>query len=254
MKQRIISGVVIAIITVIAAYFGGFFLKSVLTFVAVYGSYEFMHARKKEMNYVLLALMIISVLGLMYFHDYATFIILVEITILMTISVFDKNEKFDQVCPILLVSVMLGYSLYFMIYLQAENEFLLAYVLIMSYLTDVFAYFVGIRFGKHKLNERVSPKKTIEGSLGGLFFGFLTSFLWAKAFNYFGQPFYLILIASLLLPIVSEIGDLVFSLIKRHYGVKDFSNLIPGHGGILDRLDSHIFCIMLFGALLSLFK
>ena len=254
MKQRVISGIFIAAITVIAAYFGGFILKAILSFVAIYGSYEFIKIRQSRFNTLLFAIMALCIMGIYLLHDFATVIMLLELILLLTIAVFDEKETFDDVATVLLMTIMLGYSLYFMSSIQEENKYMFGYVLIISYLTDVFAYFIGIRFGKHKLNTRVSPKKTIEGSLGGWFFGFLTSFIWASIFHYFGKPSYVLLLASLFLPLVSEVGDLVFSLIKRHYGVKDFSNLIPGHGGILDRLDSHIFCTLLFGALLILFS
>lgn len=254
MKQRIISGIFIAIITVVAAYYGGIILTGILSFVGIYGSYEFIHIRKDRFNWILFLIMAISVMGVYLMHDFSTVIMLFEMIVLLTIAVFDEKETFDDVSATFLMTMVLGYALHFMSSIQQEDKFMFAYVLIISYLTDVFAYFIGIRFGKHKLNTRVSPKKTIEGSLGGWFFGFLTSFAWASLFHYFGKPMHVFLLGSLFLPLVSEIGDLVFSLIKRHYGVKDFSNLIPGHGGILDRLDSHIFCTLLFGALLILFK
>ena len=254
MKQRVISGVFIAAITVIAAYFGGIVLGAVLSFVGIYGSYEFIKIRRDRFDTLLYLIMVVSVMGIYLLHDYATVIMLFEIIILLTIAVFDENESFDDAATVFLMSMVLGYALYFMSSIQNENRYMFGYVLIISYLTDVFAYFIGIKLGKHKLNSRVSPKKTIEGSLGGWFFGFATSYIWASIFHYFGKPYYVFLLASLFLPLVSEVGDLVFSLIKRHYGVKDFSNLIPGHGGILDRLDSHIFCTLLFGALLILFK
>lgn len=253
MKQRVISGVYVAIVTIISAYFGGVILKSVLTFVALYGSYEFIKIRKEKFNYLLYVIMAVSVLLMMYLHDYSEIVFLLELIVLLTIGVFDENESFADVCTVFLMSILLGYALYFMMSIQAINKFMFGYVLILSMLTDTFAYFVGVKIGKHKLNTRVSPKKTIEGSLGGWLFGCLTSLLWAYLFKFFGYPAYVFVIASICLPVVSEIGDLVFSLIKRYYGVKDFSNLIPGHGGILDRLDSNLFCIILFGVLLSIF-
>lgn len=253
MKQRVISGIYVAIITILSAYFGGFLLKAVLTFVALYGSYEFIKIRKKKFNYLLYAVMVSSVVLMMYLHDYAEIIFLLELIVLLTIGVFDENESFGEVSATFLMSILLGYALYFMMHIQALNKFMFGYVLILSMLTDTFAYFIGVRFGKHKLNSRVSPKKTIEGCLGGWLFGCLTSLLWAYLFKFFGYPAYVFIIASICLPVVSEIGDLVFSLIKRYYGVKDFSDLIPGHGGILDRLDSNLFCIILFGVLLSIF-
>jgi len=253
MKQRVISGIYVAIVTILSAYFGGFLLKTVLTFVALYGSYEFIKIRKEKFNYLLYAVMASSVVLMMYLHDYAEIIFLLELIVLLTIGVFDENESFGEVSATFLMSILLGYALYFMMHIQAINKFMFGYVLILSMLTDTFAYFIGVRFGKHKLNSRVSPKKTIEGCLGGWLFGCLTSLLWAYLFKFFGYPAYVFIIASICLPVVSEIGDLVFSLIKRYYVVKDFSDLIPGRWGILDRLDSNLFCIILFGVLLSIF-
>ena len=252
MKQRVISGVFIAVITVIAAYFGGFILSGILSFIGIWGSYEFIRIRKEKFNYLLYLIMAVTVMCIYLFHRYSEAIVLLELIVLMSIAVFDEKETLDDIAVTFLMSVLIGYAIYFMSAFQKENKWMFGYVLIISYLTDVFAFFVGIKFGKHKLNPRVSPKKTIEGSLGGWFFGFLTSFIWAAIFSFFGKGMTFFAISSLCLPLVSEVGDLAFSLIKRHYGVKDFSNLIPGHGGILDRLDSHIFCIIMFGILLIL--
>lgn len=250
MKQRIISGILIAAITVAVVWFGGLLLDAMLLFIGLYGSYEFIKIRKDTFNVFLYCILAATVLLQLFLHQYEVSIMLLEIIVLMTLAVFDEKETFDDVSAVFLMSMILGNAVYFMRYLQHLDKFLFAYVLIISYITDVFAYFVGRAFGKHKLNERVSPKKTIEGSIGGWLFGCAASLGWAALFHFFGLDSRIIILASVLLPLVSQIGDLSFSLIKRHYGVKDFSDLIPGHGGILDRLDSHIFCIILFGALM----
>ena len=140
---------------------------------------------------------------------------------------------------------------YFNMYDNCESFFFLLFVALGACLNDAFAYFVGVFFGKHKMNPRISPKKTWEGFFGGVFLGgaFCAGFAFIMAAT--GHPllegfldmahWYHIIALSFMMPLVSTLGDLVFSSIKRHYEIKDFSNLIPGHGGILDRLDSILF-------------
>ena len=136
-------------------------------------------------------------------------------------------------------------------YDNCESFLFILYVALGACLNDAFAYFVGVFFGKHKMNPRLSPKKTWEGFFGGVILtsAFISGFSFIM--SAVGHPileglldikhWYHIIILSTLIPLVSVVGDLVFSSIKRHYEIKDFSNLIPGHGGILDRLDSILF-------------
>ena len=112
-----------------------------------------------------------------------------------------------------------------------------------AWVTDTFAYFCGFLFGKHKLIPDVSPKKTIEGSIGGTLFCVLFMILygwivqWMSAGDVVAN--YLVLgISGLFIAIVSQVGDLLMSAIKRTYGIKDYGKLFPGHGGVLDRFDS----------------
>ena len=146
----------------------------------------------------------------------------------------------------------LGQSVpYFNLYDNLESSMLFLWVAVGACLNDAFAYFVGVFFGKHKMNPRLSPKKTWEGFFGGVILTSLFCSGFAFIMSAVGHPvlkglldinhWYHIIILSTLIPLVSVIGDLVFSSIKRHYEIKDFSNLIPGHGGILDRLDSILF-------------
>ena len=109
----------------------------------------------------------------------------------------------------------------------------------------MFAYFGGKSLGKHKLIPTVSPNKTIEGSVIGSLFGTISGT--AFAILVLGKTFSLeTIIVTFVLTIVGQMGDLFFSSIKRHYEVKDFSNIIPGHGGILDRVDSLLFVILAY--------
>ncbi len=128
-----------------------------------------------------------------------------------------------------------------LIYLRADPEFgfyAVLFVLIIVWSTDTIAYFTGRYFGGKKLAEQISPNKTWAGFYGGLFAGFIVGAMFALSIDQ--EPVILSLI-GLLLSALSQAGDLAESGIKRHFGVKDTSNLIPGHGGVLDRLDGVIF-------------
>lgn len=128
---------------------------------------------------------------------------------------------------------------------QRENGlYYLLMAVTLCFVTDVAAYLIGSRFGKHKLIPKVSPNKTWEGSIAGIAASVLTMLLfgwWWKA-NGMGSCAWLILYA-VTASVVSQFGDLAMSAVKRIGGVKDFGSFLPGHGGILDRFDSHLFCI-----------
>lgn len=135
------------------------------------------------------------------------------------------------VCMVILRDIAIG-----------KYVFLLAFV--GPWVTDTFAYFTGFFFGKHKLIPDVSPKKTIEGSIGGTIFCIggcaIYGFIVQKYFCQDVPPIWAFAILGFIIALVSQIGDLTFSLIKRKYGVKDYGFIFPGHGGVLDRFDSII--------------
>ena len=119
--------------------------------------------------------------------------------------------------------------------------YLFGLVFVAAWVTDTFAYFTGRLFGKHKLAPTVSPKKTVEGSIGGTVFAALAFLLYAfileKSFA-LSVSYPMFALSGFLLSVIAQIGDLFASQIKREVGIKDYSNLLPGHGGILDRFDS----------------
>ena len=129
-------------------------------------------------------------------------------------------------------------------YLNNLPNYIFVYLLFISIFTDSFALFVGKLIGKHKCSPIISPKKTWEGCIGGCFFGVVLSLIY---YFWFIEAFSLpIVFLTIFLSIIGQVGDLVFSKIKRENKIKDFSHLIPGHGGILDRFDSFIFIVMTY--------
>lgn len=145
------------------------------------------------------------------------------------------------------LSVMIPFFLSSLLRLRQMEDwrYLIMLPLVAAFLSDVFALFGGMFFGKHKLAPELSPKKTVEGAIGGflgsivslLIYGVLMQFVWHLNVNYL-----LLALYGALGSVVSQLGDLSFSYIKREYGIKDYGNILPGHGGVLDRFDSVIFC------------
>jgi len=143
---------------------------------------------------------------------------------------------------------------FFNLFDSFEAPLLIIYVLIATFMTDTGAYFFGLFFGKRKINERISPKKTYAGFVGGLVASFIVSAGFGVGLAALGHPllegsldldhWYFIVTLSALIPLFSTLGDFVLSSIKRFYEIKDFGNILPGHGGILDRIDSLLFSLM----------
>ncbi len=124
---------------------------------------------------------------------------------------------------------------------EGSGKYIYLLVFFGAWSTDIFAYFTGRAIGKHKLIPDVSPKKTVEGSIGGIVFCVLTLLGYAFVLQkLFGQePNYIVIACiGVIISVVAQIGDLMMSQIKRKYGIKDFGNIMPGHGGLLDRCDS----------------
>lgn len=140
------------------------------------------------------------------------------------------------------------YIVFFMMFIAFINgmqngKILIWYVILAAWGTDIFAFFIGQKFGKHKFSK-VSPKKSIEGCISGTIGAVITMLIYTYlANNYWGMEYSYIYIAviGVILSLVGQIGDFAASSIKRYVDIKDYSNLIPGHGGMLDRIDSLLF-------------
>jgi len=186
-----------------------------------------------------------------YFKNFIFYLIsLIIILNIFLPIIFNKqnilaNKFYKLIFPILLPSILMIYGS--IILIENKNIFLL--LIIISTLNDSSAYATGKAFGRHLLSRNISPGKTVEGSLGGII---VTSFLSLAIIKWNISPFYLvdanifyIIFGIILLSIFGQIGDLFFSKIKRIKKIKDFGNIFPGHGGVLDRIDSSLFIFIL---------
>ena len=165
--------------------------------------------------------------------------------------------RFDQIAAVLFGGIAIGYSFssFLRIYASGVSRGYLLLPFILSFACDTFAYFAGLALGKHKLSPKVSPKKTVEGSIGGLLgnlgCGLLFAFVMNSWFN--GNIGYgAMAVLSLFCGVVAQIGDLSFSLIKREFGVKDYGKIFLAHGGVLDRFDSVLFVAPTLAALMQI--
>ena len=158
-----------------------------------------------------------------------------------------RNREFNvEKCFYLIgVTIFLASAFSCLIILRNISLYYFVYIFLIAIMTDTFAHSIGTLFGKNKINE-ISPNKSWEGCLGGTFFGTLISVLFYLIIINQDIDIFLLIFITIFLSIIGQLGDLFFSLIKRHYNIKDFSNIMPGHGGILDRFDSIIFIALAF--------
>ena len=180
-------------------------------------------------------------------QEYITALAFVYVIVLVChLLAYRESFRFEDFAIAAVCPVYVAVPLYMLFDMRCGNFgfFLLWIALGGAWVTDSFAYFSGMLFGKHKLCPNISPKKTIEGSVGGtvctvvigLLYGFLVSKYANIDVNYISLG-----VLSLICAVVSQLGDLTASVIKREKGIKDFGNLMPGHGGFMDRFDSTLF-------------
>ncbi|WP_206457830.1 phosphatidate cytidylyltransferase [Anaerovorax sp. IOR16] len=157
---------------------------------------------------------------------------------LLTLFQIEKRKLEDALVTITGIFYVIYFSFHVQLIASIQLKFIWL-VFLTAFGTDIMAYFSGYLFGKHKLCPKISPKKTIEGAIGGT----LGSIILCGLFGYFILPQFMVhcMVIGALGGVVSQFGDLTASIFKRKMGIKDYGNLIPGHGGIMDRFDSVLF-------------
>jgi len=262
MKTRIITGIVLAAILIPLLFLPNVLFFSAVGIFSIIASYEMMHMFSKKHTFRLYLYFIhivftvifysVNIYALMYGLSYEMFItfLVLLFAINFSILIFDDLMNFIISSKMITSALYLGVSFSALAFLKTQGFQVIVYLLIVAMLTDVFAYFTGVKFGKHKLAPKISPKKTIEGSIGGTFFGVLLGTVFGLVFNLFdvdGLNVYImwLILIGITVSVSAQIGDLIASKLKRDHNIKDFSNLLPGHGGILDRFDSTLFASML---------
>lgn len=264
MKQRIISAIIAMIIIIPLIILGGFAYYIGVGLLAIIGFYEMISVRENKRKFPFsvkcitlvsyLALTLISCLNQTSFDlDYRILILNFFACFVPLIGI--KNNKYNAEDALFLVAItfFLGTSFRYLIILRNINVLYLIYVVLITIMSDTFAHFFGTKIGRYKLAPDISPNKTVEGLIGGLFFGTFMGVMFFQTFINTEANIFVLTIVSLMLSLIAEFGDLVFSAIKRNFDVKDYGNIMPGHGGVLDRLDSIIFAILAFSFLVSFF-
>ena len=255
MKTRIITGLIMLIVCLPVIIFSGTVLFPIfLSLMCLIGTFELLKCVRCEREYYISVPSLVLAAGfpsaVWFITDKRTLVFvtvavvfvfliyLMSVTVMMRgkVRLVDTGFRFTM-----LAYVIGGFSAAVKLRTLENGEYIFFMVYVVAFFTDIFAYFTGYFFGRHKLIPEVSPKKTVEGAVGGLVFGTASLALYGFVIHCISglEPNYLFLcIAGFSVSVISQFGDLITSLLKREFGIKDFGNILPGHGGVLDRFDS----------------
>ena len=265
MKKRVISAIIIVAIFLPFLIIGELPFAIFMSALSVMGLYELLkvHETKKKFPFWL---KLIAYSLTVYFCLYNTgnvelytqveyrVMALIIFLFLSPMVFINDNKKYNLNDALFLIGSVLfiGFSFNLIIITRNYDIRYLIYLLLITTITDTFALFTGSLIGEHKLCPKISPKKTIEGLVGGVVMGTFVATAFYNTVINGSMSLVFVIFLTLLLSLIGQLGDLVFSSIKRYYDVKDFSEIIPGHGGVLDRFDSIIFVTLAFSILLGI--
>ncbi len=260
MKKRVISAIIMILLFVPFLILGNTFFLVLASVLGILSLWELIRLEKNTPAYMQFLSYMICLILILYNHDSKEYLniinypVIVSLFFIYSFSVIIggnlKKYSYKDGLGLLIITLMIGVMFNSVIKVRTIGLYDMVYCLLVATMTDTFALFGGKFFGKNKLCKEISPNKTVEGSVIGTLFSTITGSL----FYYFvigNRSILVIILLTFLLSIFGQFGDLFFSSIKREHKIKDFSNVIPGHGGILDRLDSLLFVIM--GYLLYIF-
>lgn len=261
MKKRIISAVIALIIIIPIIIIGGNPYKIAVIALATLALLELIKIKKVPLlvkiitvfNFLVLMFCNINT-NTLSFNIPLSYLIMNALSLLLPIIFYhDKKEySIEDAAFMIFSNIFLAIAFSILMIIRDENVKYLIFILLITFTTDIFAYAVGMLIGRHKFSLTISPNKSVEGFIGGLVFSvFITTALYITVFDFTGNIFILVSI-MMLLSVLSTLGDLAFSAIKRHYNIKDFGKIMPGHGGVLDRLDSLIFVLLTFYLIINL--
>ena len=256
LKVRIISIIVMLIVLVPVIYYGGYLFAAAAGVLSVLAYKEVLDLKKSHKPIPLVA-SICGLVALLYlvFGSYGKFtfdyavsfskVLVPFILILLPTVLYNKEEYLTTDAFYLLGFIyLIGFTFNLLIVMRNINIYLLLYLLAVTIFTDMFAYLIGSLVGKNKLKPKISPNKSWEGTVAGLIGGSTISLIFYHSLI---NPInFKIVFITLLLSMIGQLGDLFYSKVKRENEIKDFSNFIPGHGGILDRIDSLSFVIIFY--------
>ena len=255
MKKRIISAFVMLVIFIPILLIGGVYYSMLGVLLGIIGLWEILNLEKnipfymKVITYFVGVFLMLYNYKMPYFGNFYSFPVIVCVVFIYLFSIIInkdfKQYTYKEALWLLMVVLLMGLFFNSFIRIRLIGVYAVIYCFIISALTDTFAYIGGSLFGKYKLAKDISPNKTVEGSIIGSVMGTIagTTFHIMVIGNI---NIYELILLTFILTVLGQLGDLFFSSIKRYYNIKDYSNMIPGHGGILDRLDSVLFVILGF--------
>lgn len=254
MRTRVITAVVALAIFIPIIWVGGIAVELAATVLAIVALYELFRMKGLTLlsfegivAAIGIVFLVFPVVNYLQFlpPDSGNALYYLTVMVLLGASVISKNTyTIDEAAFPVIASLYVGIGFENFVNARLESLVVLAFGLLVVWATDIGAYMFGRRYGNRKLAPDISPNKTIEGSLGGVLSAVVVAGIYLIVFpgkEFFAHGSFVMLLLTLIFSVVGQFGDLVESSIKRHYDVKDSGNILPGHGGILDRFDSMLF-------------